>query len=242
MKATVDPRYWAHSDPLGRAKEHPYANWQLLGEHLLEVSRIASRLAKAAQPANAALRKMAAVAGILHDYGKCRACFQRMLDGEGTGCPHALYGALAVRNLPAVAHRRDWAFPVIAAIAAHHAGLKESLGNGTGVLNRYQNRFFGTHWCGPGGGGPTTGANDAACREHDRAYAAAGASAAMNTGGATPTSAQAAAMKAANHALYDAVRRNPAELSTPFLELCVTGGVGYIYTGTQAQPPQSAVF
>ena len=125
MKVTDNPRYWAHSDPLGLPKEHPDANWQLLGEHLLEVSRIASRLAKAAQPADVALRQMAAVAGILHDYGKYRPCFQCMLDGEGTGCPHALYGALAVRNLPTGAGRRDWAFPVAAAIAAHHAGLKD---------------------------------------------------------------------------------------------------------------------
>lgn len=125
MRATANPRYWAHSDPLGFPKAHPDANWQLLGEHLSEVSRIASRLAKAAQPADAALRQMAAVAGILHDYGKYRTCFQRMLDGEGTGCPHALYGALAVRNLPAGVSRRDWALPVVAAIAAHHAGLKD---------------------------------------------------------------------------------------------------------------------
>ena len=75
-EAMTDARYWAHSDPLGRPKEHPDAKWQLLGEHLLAVSRIAGRLAKAAQPENAALRQMAAVAGILHDYGKYRACFQ----------------------------------------------------------------------------------------------------------------------------------------------------------------------
>lgn len=112
-----------------------------------------------------------------------------------------------------------------------------SLGGGTGVLNKYQSRYFGTHWCGPGGGGPTTSANDAACREHDRAYAAAGATAAMNTGGATPTPAQAAAMRAANQSLYDAVRKNPAEFSTPFLEFWLTGGAGHIYPGTEAQPP-----
>lgn len=125
MKPTTNPTYWAHSDPFGLPKEHPDTKWQLLEAHLVEVSKIAFRLAKAVRPENAVLQQMAAIAGILHDYGKYRRCFQRMLEGEGAGCPHALYGALAVRYLPAGTVRRDWAFPVVAAIAAHHAGLKD---------------------------------------------------------------------------------------------------------------------
>jgi hypothetical protein len=39
-----------------------------------------------------------------------------------------------------------------------------------GKFDQFRGRLFGTHWCGPGGGGPTTGANDAACRQHDADY------------------------------------------------------------------------
>jgi len=61
----------------------------------------------------------------------------------------------------------------------------------------------------------------------------------MNTGKATPTPAQAAAMKAANQKMLDAVLKNPGEVSTPFLVLWLTGGVPHtIYPGTEAQTPQ----
>jgi len=102
-------------------------------------------------------------------------------------------------------------------------------------LDKYKSRLFGMHWCGPGGGGPVTSPNDAACRAHDRAYAAAGVSAATNLSGTGATPAQVQAMKAANQAMYDAVNKNPAEFSTPFLKLWITGSVGFIYPGTAAQ-------
>ena len=106
-----------------------------------------------------------------------------------------------------------------------------------GGLNRYKSRLFGMHWCGPGGGGPPTSANDAACRQHDADYAAAGASADMNTGKATPTPDQIKAMAAANQKMLNAVLKNPGEVSTPFLELWLTGGVGNIYPWTEAHYP-----
>lgn len=101
------------------------------------------------------------------------------------------------------------------------------------TLDLYQSRIVGTHWCGPGGGGPPTNADDAACREHDRCYAAARVSAAMNTGGATPTPQQVAAMAACNQALYDSVSKHPELPQTPFLQFWLTGGVGHIYPGTE---------
>ncbi len=118
-------QFWAHSDPKGLPRDSPNAQWQLLAEHLLNVSKSAYRLAKTAAPGNEIFRQMAALAGILHDYGKYQPCFQSMLDGKGAGCPHALYGALAVRNLPTGTAARDWALPVVHAIAAHHAGLRD---------------------------------------------------------------------------------------------------------------------
>ena len=130
-------QFWAHSDPNGLRKDSPNAQWQLLAAHLLNVSKVAYRLAKIAAPVNETFRQMAALAGILHDYGKYQPCFQSMLDGKGTGCPHALYGALAVRNLPAGTTARDWALPVVHAIAAHHAGLRDhhSLKTDTSTAN-----------------------------------------------------------------------------------------------------------
>jgi RHS repeat-associated protein len=106
-------------------------------------------------------------------------------------------------------------------------------------LSKYQGRLFDMHWCGPGGGGPPTSANDVACREHDRCYAAAGASAAMNTGAATPTSSQVAAIKACNQQMYDSVMKNPSEGSTPFLSYWLKGAFGSIYPGTEVTPPGS---
>ena len=116
---------WAHSDPEGYPPSHPHARWQRLAEHLAEVAVLAGQLAKAAAPHNVAFRHMAKLAGILHDYGKYQECFQRMLNGQGSGCPHAIYGALALRLLPKGAGDRAWALPLAQAIAAHHAGLKD---------------------------------------------------------------------------------------------------------------------
>lgn len=44
----------------------------------------------------------------------------------------------------------------------------------------YKQRLFGTHWCGPGGEGPTTGKLDEACRSHDMCYGANGLSVSSN--------------------------------------------------------------
>ncbi len=38
----------------------------------------------------------------------------------------------------------------------------------------YPTRMFGTHWCGPGGAGPTVNGLDAACQAHDLCYGAHG--------------------------------------------------------------------
>jgi hypothetical protein len=104
-------------------------------------------------------------------------------------------------------------------------------------LNLYNSRLVpGTRWCGPGGGGPPTNADDVGCREHDRALGAIGLSADINLGKGTPTQAQFDALKKANQALYDTVSKHPELPQTPFLQLWLTGGVGHIYPGTEATP------
>ena len=44
----------------------------------------------------------------------------------------------------------------------------------------YKKRMFGTHWCGPGGEGPTVNSLDAACKAHDQCYDANGLTAGSN--------------------------------------------------------------
>jgi hypothetical protein len=52
--------------------------------------------------------------------------------------------------------------------------------------------MFGTHYCGPGGAGPTVNSLDAACQAHDACYDQNHLSAGMNWGvGLTPQNAQA---------------------------------------------------
>jgi hypothetical protein len=73
----------------------------------------------------------------------------------------------------------------------------------------YPTRMFGTHYCGPGGGGVPVNALDAACAAHDACYAAAGISAANNAASGSMTLQQAAAAQACNAALGAAAAANP---------------------------------
>ncbi len=76
-------------------------------------------------------------------------------------------------------------------------------------VDPYTQRLFGTHWCGPGGGGVPTNALDAACKAHDQCFDAAGISAASNGGGGHMTLNQAAAAQGCNAALGAAAAANP---------------------------------
>jgi CRISPR-associated endonuclease/helicase Cas3 len=90
------------------------------------VADLAERLAKEAAPQHAALRQMARLAGMLHDFGKYTDCFQKMI-AEGHGkCPHSIFGAIAALQfgLRPGAEPRNWAMPAVHAIAAHHGGLR----------------------------------------------------------------------------------------------------------------------
>jgi RHS repeat-associated protein len=51
--------------------------------------------------------------------------------------------------------------------------------NGT-PTDPYKKRMFGTHWCGPGGEGPTVNSLDVACKAHDGCYDANGLTAGSN--------------------------------------------------------------
>ncbi len=118
--------YWAHSDP-DRAPQVPGNRWQLLSEHLQSVAEIARDLAERATVRGPSLGMLAFTAGMLHDYGKYQECFQRKLQGFRSRCPHAIYGALALRQMDGTQRQLDrmWLMPAVCAVAAHHAGLKD---------------------------------------------------------------------------------------------------------------------
>src|ERR1035441_5574894 len=130
-----DMRFWAHSDPSG-PPEDPKAKWQPLADHLENVGRLARSLAFLASPEDGHFQEIAEWSGLLHDFGKYQDCFQQMIRPGGTGrCPHAIYGA-------AVAYATDdqskslRAAHVASAIAGHHAGMPDILGDGSSLQAR----------------------------------------------------------------------------------------------------------
>jgi RHS repeat-associated protein len=107
-------------------------------------------------------------------------------------------------------------------------------------------RLFGTHYCGPGGGGGTVGGLDPACKVHDACYAAApdgGISAGNNVNPLSPmTAGQAAQAKQCNQALYDAARNHPDAPGSKAVQWWMVngshlpGGAYILFPGTEAQP------
>jgi RHS repeat-associated protein len=76
----------------------------------------------------------------------------------------------------------------------------------------YPKRLFGTHWCGPGGGGPPVNDLDTACKAHDQCYDDIGVSASSNFHDLSTTDA--ARVEACNQLLCDSVRKSNARGST----------------------------
>jgi CRISPR-associated endonuclease/helicase Cas3 len=110
--------YWAHSDSNGQALESPGSRWQRLRDHLVEVGGLAERLAREAGGSSEFCHR-ARAAGLLHDYGKYSADFQKMIRGELRRAPHSRYGA-------ALALARSRSTDVAFSIAGHHAGIPSS--------------------------------------------------------------------------------------------------------------------
>lgn len=96
---------------------------QLLREHLVSVSQLASHYAAQARPEDSELAEAARAAGLLHDLGKYRTEFQELLAGcrsRGEATRHKQAGAARACALK----RSDAAF----AIGGHHGGLPDTQG------------------------------------------------------------------------------------------------------------------
>lgn len=110
------------------------SRWQSLAEHLLNVSKLSSERADKFGAGRAA-----ALGGLLHDLGKYTREFQRRLEG-GARVDHATAGARVIVELAARADDRCMAEIVAHAIAGHHAGLPDSVGDESSLDGRRKNR------------------------------------------------------------------------------------------------------
>jgi CRISPR-associated endonuclease/helicase Cas3 len=105
--------------------------WQRLREHLCNVGQLACERGDKFGAA-----KAAALAGLLHDLGKYTLAFQKRLEG-GPRIDHATAGAREVLGLTSRNGPDFIISQVIAhAIAGHHAGLPDSLGDDSSLHAR----------------------------------------------------------------------------------------------------------
>ncbi len=98
-------------------------------------------------------------------------------------------------------------------------------------------RFFGTHWCGPGGGGSETNALDHFCHMHDLCYGQFGVSATANfpRSGITLTAAQVTGIQGCNQALANGAKGLIGRVTgAADVYDWMRGYFGFLYPGTGA--------
>ncbi|MBJ3777936.1 CRISPR-associated endonuclease Cas3'' [Acuticoccus mangrovi] len=100
-------------------------DWQTLQQHLEAVSEDAARRGEPLGIAPAAR-----LAGLLHDLGKYTPAFQARLAGASERVDHSTAGAAVALGLAATGDDRYVAELVAHAIAGHHAGLPDRIGQG----------------------------------------------------------------------------------------------------------------
>ena len=109
----------------------PEELWEPLSKHL---ANVASRAEEFARPFGA--EKLAAVAGLLHDIGKCSTEYQAYIRGEGPSPDHSTAGAIeAVGRFRSDAVECLLGRLIAYAVAGHHAGLTDGSGPGAASLD-----------------------------------------------------------------------------------------------------------
>ncbi len=123
--------FYAHS-----LKDRDKQHWQPLAEHLRAVAKAAG-----ARGAKFGASDAASLAGLLHDLGKYTSDFQRRLDGAGNRVDHSTAGAQEVVRSATHAEDRMVAQVIAHAIAGHHAGLPDTLGDIASLHERLKKKL-----------------------------------------------------------------------------------------------------
>jgi len=98
-------------------------------------------------------------------------------------------------------------------------------------------RLFGTHYCGPGGGGSEVNRLDALCHIHDDCYGKFGVSASANTasGSVHLSPFQIAGVQGCNQALANGAKALIGKnTGAEYIYYWMTGSFGFLYPGTAA--------
>ncbi|WP_159585844.1 CRISPR-associated helicase Cas3' [Chelativorans xinjiangense] len=113
--------FFAHS-----TEDTSCSDWQLLHRHLIDVAELAAQFA-VVFGAERATR----LAGLLHDLGKYTPAFQARLTGALEKVDHSTAGAAETFTLVSAIADRAMAELIAYAIAGHHAGLPDRIGDGS---------------------------------------------------------------------------------------------------------------
>ena len=109
------------------------ATGSLLRQHLSEVARLAALFASPC-----GYERAARLAGLLHDLGKYNPKFQQRLDGDAIRVEHSIAGAALVLALAKNPREKAMAELIAHAIAGHHAGLPDRIGDASSLNERVQ--------------------------------------------------------------------------------------------------------
>jgi len=101
--------FYAHS------RDTRIEEWQLLAEHLENVSKLAGNFAQ-----SFGAREWGEITGLLHDAGKYSLEFQARLKGNNMKIDHSTAGAQIAKE-----HFREYGYLLAYAIAGHHGGLPD---------------------------------------------------------------------------------------------------------------------
>ena len=82
--------------------------------------------------------RAARIAGLLHDLGKYNPHFQRRLDGDAIRVEHSIAGAALILALAKNPRDKAMAELIAHAIAGHHAGLPDRIGDASSLNERVQ--------------------------------------------------------------------------------------------------------